>query len=133
MFLLLALIAFYAGSETAVTSVNRVWLKEHAKDGDRRAKEACDLVENADRFFGTVLVGNNLAHVSLTAVARLAMGAFLTHSLLVQELAPALANPHSTWASWLASLVVTPIVLVFGESPSRCAGPNGCSRHSSGH
>ena len=122
MFLLLALIAFYAGSETAVTSVNRVWLKERAKDGDRRAKEACDLVENADRFFGTVLVGNNLAHVSLIAVARLAMGAFLTHSLLVQELVPALANPHSTWASWLASLVVTPIVLVFGEALPKALG-----------
>ena len=122
MLLLLALIAFYAGSETALTSVNRVWLKERAKDGDRRAQNACRLVENADRFFGTVLVGNNLTHVSLTAIARLTMGAFLAHSLTIHELAPTMAQPDSSWAAWLASLVVTPVVLVFGEALPKALG-----------
>ena len=122
MFLLLALIAFYAGSETALTSVNRVWLKERAKDGDRRAQNACHLVENTDRFFGTVLVGNNLTHVSLTAIARFAMGAFLAHSVAVHEMAPALGRSDSSWAAWLASLVVTPVVLVFGEALPKALG-----------
>ena len=122
MFLLLALIAFYAGSETALTSVNRVWLKSRARDGDRRAKEACHLLENADRFFGTVLVGNNLTHVSLTTLARLAVGSLLTHSLIVHNLTPALAQPDSSWTAWLTSFIVTPIVLVFGEAIPKAFG-----------
>ena len=122
MLLLLALIAFYAGSETALTSVNRVWLKERAKDGDRRAQNACHLVENADRFFGTVLVGNNLTHVSLTAIARLTMGAFLAQSIIVRDIFPTLAKPDSSWAAWLASLVVTPVVLIFGEALPKALG-----------
>ena len=122
MLLLLALIAFYAGSETALTSVNRVWLKERAKDGDRRAQNACRLVENADRFFGTVLVGNNLTHVSLTAIARFTIGVFLAHNIAIHEIAPSLAQPNSSWAAWLASLIVTPIVLVFGEALPKALG-----------
>ncbi len=122
MLLLLALIAFYAGSETALTSVNRVWLKERAKDGDHRAKDACVMVENADRFFGTVLVGNNLAHVSLTAIARLTMDAFLAHSITVQKLCPALGHPGSSWSSWLTSLLITPIILVFAEAVPKALG-----------
>ena len=122
MLLLLALIAFYAGSETALTSVNRVWLQERAKDGDRRAETARTLLDNANRFFGTVLVGNNLTHVSLTAIARLTMGAFLTRSLLVKQLAPALARPESSWAAWLAAILLTPIVLVFGEALPKALG-----------
>lgn len=122
MFLLLALIAFYAGSETALTSVNRIWLKERAKGGDHRAKEAFRLLENADRFFGTVLVGNNLTHVSLTAIARLTIGVFLAHSATVKCISPTLANPHSSWTSWLTSLVITPIVLIFGEALPKALG-----------
>ena len=122
MLLLLALIAFYAGSETALTSVNRVWLKERAKDGDRRATEACHLVENADRFFGTVLMGNNLTHVSLTAVARLTMGTFLAHSFVVRDFAPILAEPDSSWSAWLAALIVTPVVLILGEALPKALG-----------
>ncbi|MBP5300853.1 MAG: HlyC/CorC family transporter [Victivallales bacterium] len=122
MFLLLVLLAFYAGSETALTSVNRVWLQERAKEGDRRAQDACGLLANANRFFGTVLVGNNLTHVSLTAIARLAMSAFLARHLVAGSLAPALAREDSSWAAWLASLVLTPVVLVFGEALPKALG-----------
>ncbi|OGX05821.1 MAG: hypothetical protein A3G87_03200 [Omnitrophica bacterium RIFCSPLOWO2_12_FULL_50_11] len=72
--LLLILIAFvltglFAGSEMAYVSCNKLKLRHLADQGDRRAKEVLRFHLNPKRFLTTVLIGNNLMHVTVVGLA----------------------------------------------------------------
>ena len=111
MFALLALSAFYNGAETALTSANRVWLKERAAAGDARAAIASRFQENSERFLGTVLIGHNICAVSLATIGRISIGMVLMQSALLQRVLPGLAADGSSWAEWLTSIILTPVAL----------------------
>ena len=122
MFALLALSAFYNGAETALTSANRVWLKERAASGDARAAIASRFQENSERFLGTVLIGHNICAVSLATVGRISIGMALVQCAALQRLLPAVADPGSSWAEWLTSIILTPVALIFAEVLPKAAG-----------
>ena len=57
---LLALSAFFSGTETAYTSVSKTRLKNMANDGNKKAQRVLSNCDNFDRLLTTVLVGNNI-------------------------------------------------------------------------
>ncbi|MGH8456684.1 MAG: HlyC/CorC family transporter [Stenotrophobium sp.] len=69
--LLIALSAFFSGSETGLMTLNRYRLKHRAKAGDRSAKLAHGLLQRPDRLIGLILLGNVLVNTTAASVATL--------------------------------------------------------------
>lgn len=95
---LLVMSAFFSGSETAYATANRLRLKTAADMGKRSAKLAYRLYESFDRLIITILIGNNLVNIGASAVATA-----IAVTLLGEG------------AAWIATLVMTILVITFGE------------------
>ena len=75
--ILLALSAFFSGSETALMTLNRYRMKRLADAGHRGARKARTLLERPDRLIGLILLGNNFVNIlasSLATVIALRLG-----------------------------------------------------------
>ncbi len=102
---LLGLSAYFSATETAFTSVNRVRIKNAAGDGDERAKIVLNLGEHFDKVLSTILIGNNIVNITLTAIA----------TVLFTKL-------YGYYGPTIATVITTILVLVFGEiSPKSIA------------
>jgi len=139
--LYLALVAFilfsgyFAASETAFASMNRIRVKSLADDGNKKAKRALRIADQFDKMLTTVLIGNNLMHIGCASLATLLAtrlwgdGAVATTTLvttivlfLVAETLPksyAKANPEKVAMAFAPSLgllmkLLTPLDLIFG-------------------
>ena len=66
---LLTLSAFFSGSETALTAINRATMHQLAAKGSKGANTALTLTEDNERLIGSILLGNNLVNVLATALA----------------------------------------------------------------
>src|ERR1700751_4210416 len=66
---LLAVSAFFAASETALTGASRGSMLRLAKQGNRDAEIVFELVANRDRLIGALLLGNNIANIAASALA----------------------------------------------------------------
>ena len=95
---LLILSAYFSATETAFTSINRIRLKNLAADGNKKAKMVLELEEKYDSLLSSILIGNNIVNIAMTAVA----------TVLFVELYP-------KYGATLSTIVITPVVLVFGE------------------
>ena len=62
--LLLLLAAFFAGSETALMSLNRYRLRHRAKAGHRGARLAEALLAHPDRLIGLILLLSTIVNVA---------------------------------------------------------------------
>ncbi|MEM0922869.1 MAG: HlyC/CorC family transporter [Pseudomonadota bacterium] len=111
---LLGMSAFFSGSETALTAINRASMHSLAGKGSKGAKTALALTEDNERLIGSILLGNNLVNI---LAASLATSIFTT----------AFGESGVAWAT----LVMTILVLVFAEvapktyaitNPERAAG-----------
>ncbi|KFG66766.1 HlyC/CorC family transporter [Microvirga sp. BSC39] len=65
----LLLSAFFSASETAFTAASRSRMLVLERGGDRRAKLVNRLLEMRERFIGTVLIGNNIVNIGVSAFA----------------------------------------------------------------
>ncbi len=95
---LLILSAFFSGSETALTASSRGKLKAQADKGSRGAVSAMKVTEDSERMIGALLLGNNIVNILAASLAT----ALLTRMLGDSGVA-------------LATLVMTALVLIFGE------------------
>jgi len=68
---LVFLSAFFAGTETALMSVNRYRLRHAARGGSRAARFAEKLLARPDRLIGMILLGNTAANICASAIATL--------------------------------------------------------------
>lgn len=98
MVVLLFFSAYFSATETAFTSVNRIRIKNLANDGDKRANRVLELLEDYDKILSTILVGNNIVNIVLTAIATLF---FIEY--------------YPTNGAAVSTIVVTIVVLIFGE------------------
>ncbi len=69
IFLLVAVSAYFSGSETAMMALNRYRLKHLKKQGHGGAKRADLLLQRPDRLLGVILIGNNLANFTAASLA----------------------------------------------------------------
>jgi Mg2+/Co2+ transporter CorB len=65
----LLLSAFFSASETAFTAASRSRILVLEKGGDRRARLVNRLLAIRERFIGTVLIGNNIVNIGVSAFA----------------------------------------------------------------
>ncbi|MBF0283790.1 MAG: HlyC/CorC family transporter [Magnetococcales bacterium] len=98
MVLCLMMEAFFAGSEIAVVSADRLKLRHQAAKGSRGAQLALDMLKTPEWLLSTTLVGINVAIVTNTSLATL-----LAIDLMGQDKA------------WVAIAIVAPLIWVFGE------------------
>lgn len=97
--LLILISAFFSSSEIALTSVNTSRLKN--KDGEKtplKNRLAIKLATGFESTLGAILIGNNLANNAASAIATV-----IVLDLLGDDFA------------WVATLVMTLLILTFGE------------------
>jgi len=99
---LLVASAFFAGSESALFSLDRYAMDRlTSPESGARGRALLTLLSNPRKLLATLLLGNELINISISAV-----GAHLVFELW-QERGPV------PW--WLNILAVTPLLLLFGE------------------
>ena len=121
---LLALSAFFSGSETALMTVNRYRLRHRAEQGHRGAQLAQALLERPERLIGLILLGNNFVNILASSLATviaielggekaiaLAAGILTLVVLIFSEVAPkTLAAQHPERLAYPAAYVYTPLL-----------------------
>ncbi|MEA4923610.1 MAG: hemolysin family protein [Eubacteriaceae bacterium] len=116
--LLVIMSGYFSATETAFTSVNRIKIKNMAGDGNKRAERVLRLSDNYDKLLSTILIGNNVVNIAMTAVA----------TMLFIDL-------YGDMGATISTIVITIVVLIFGEiTPKSLAkeSPEGFSMFSSG-
>src|SRR5882757_3337674 len=96
--LLLAVSAFFSGSETALTAVSRGRMHQLEKDGSRAAANVNRLVENRERLIGSVLLGNTFINILASSLMTSALEDRLGHRAVV-----------------ITTALMTVVILVFAE------------------
>jgi putative hemolysin len=89
---------FFSGSETALIGISKERVHRLATE-TKHGRRIEQLVSDPERMLSTLLVANNVVNVLAAAVATT-----LFISLVGER-----------WGPWLATLVVTAVILVFGE------------------
>jgi Mg2+/Co2+ transporter CorB len=102
-----ALSAFFAGSETALTAASRARMFGLEKAGDKRATTVNRLIGSRARFIGAMLLGNTIANIG---------GSALTTSVLTSLFGDA--------GVVYATIGMTVILLVFAEVLPKTIGIN---------
>jgi magnesium and cobalt exporter, CNNM family len=102
------LAALASGTETALTSVNRLRVRHLAEEGSTKATLLQRLQSDPNRFLSTVLVVNTFALIVASAAATLL-------SIDILEPHVPVAGPWRTIASFLVSIVLSIFLLVFAE------------------
>ncbi len=96
--------AYFSSTETAFSSLNKVRLKNSAKNGEKGAALAYDLSEQFDKILSTILIGNNIVNIVSASLS----------TVLFTNLLVGVANGESL-AVTLSTIVMTILVLIFGE------------------
>ena len=100
--------AFFSATETAFTSLNRIRIKNMAGDGNRKAQRVLELSEQYDKLLTTILVGNNIVNIGMTAIATVMF-----------------VSLFKAYGATIATVVITIAVLIFGEiTPKNIAKEN---------
>jgi CBS domain containing-hemolysin-like protein len=89
---------FLSGSETALVAIPRERV-HRLETEDRRGRRLAELTGDPERMLGTILLANNFVNILAASVA----------TVLAIELV------GETWGPWLATFVITAIILVVGE------------------
>ncbi len=96
--ILIALSSFFSSSETALTSVNQIRLRQRATEGDKKSMTVLKLLEKPQDVISSILIGNNIVNIASSAVATVFFTQLLGGSGPV-----------------VATVVMTILVLIFGE------------------
>ncbi len=98
IFFLIIVSGFFSGAETGLTAASRARLTEMERRGSKRATLALKLTEKPERLIGALLLGNNLANITSSAIATAALIKMFGDSGAV-----------------IASGIMTVIILIFAE------------------
>jgi len=74
LFVLIALSAFFSGSETALIGSSGVKLHHLAVSGNRNAGRVLRMLKEPSELLGTILIGNNLVNVTAAALTTTLIG-----------------------------------------------------------
>lgn len=112
---LVLLSAFFSGTETAFTSFNKTRMKTLAQDGNKKAAAVLRVEENYEKFLSTILVGNNIVNISASTISTLVFTSFL--------------HGNASLAATVSTIVMTVIVLLFGEITPKFLGKDFADRY----
>ena len=111
MVVMVALSAFFSASEMSFSAVNKMRLESMAEDDVRGAKLAMRVEEKFDDALSAILIGNNLVNIALSS-----LGSVVAILIAGEE-----------W-TWLATAVVTVVVIIFGETVPKIVAKKNASR-----
>jgi Mg2+/Co2+ transporter CorB len=98
IFLLIIISGFFSGAETGLTAASRARLTEFERRGNKRATIVLRLTDRKERLIGALLLGNNVANITASALATAALIKIFGDSGAV-----------------IASAIMTVIILIFAE------------------
>ncbi len=104
IFVLLVLAAYFAGSEIALASVNRIRLTNRAEDGDKQAKRVLYILEHFDKALTTLLIGTNVTHAGIATLSTV-----FTYTLFDS------IESMPDYAVTLSTVISTVVVFLIGE------------------
>lgn len=102
---LFILSAFFSGTETAYSSVNKIRLRKYAEEGNVRAAKALEIAENFHTTITTILIGNNIVNILLTSIV----------TAIFSQLFGAAGLAYAT-------VTMTVFILIFGEILPKAIG-----------
>lgn len=108
---LIALSAFFSGSETALMTINRYRLRYLADQGNRSALLTEQLLARPDRLIGLILLGNNLVNILAAQIV----------TLLALRL-------YGDYAIAIAGGIFTLVILIFAEVTPKTIAANNAER-----
>lgn len=101
IFLMICLSAYFSASEIAFNTSNKLRLRKAAENGALTAKLAYQITEHFTTALSAILIGNNLANIAVsTCTTLIVMNLFKNNVAL---------------ASTIATILVTVVILIFGE------------------
>ncbi len=95
---LIVVSGFFSAAETGLTAASRARLTEIERRGSKRATLVLRLLEKPERLIGAILLGNNVANITASAVATAALIKIFGDSGAV-----------------IASAIMTALILIFAE------------------
>jgi len=105
IFILVVLSAYFSGSEISYNSANKLRLKRSAESGSRPAALALRIADKFDYSLSAILIGNNLANIAASSVS----------TVIVVDLLRLCGISDTTYAALISTVVMTLIILIFGE------------------
>lgn len=115
--LCICLSAFCSASEMAFSSANKLRLENSAEDGSKKAKVALKITERFDDALSAILICNNLANIGASSLASVAVILLL----------------GSDEYTWVSTLVLTILVIIFGETMPKIISKKNANRISEKH
>ncbi len=104
--ILIILSAFFSASETALSSANKIRLRSMADNGSKGAERALKVIKKYDKTITTILIGNNIVNIATSSIATLLTIAIMNNIS---------KGSGDTYGSLVSTIVVTIVVLIFGE------------------
>lgn len=101
---LLVLAGYFAGTEIALASVNRIRMATRAENGDRAAKRVLYVLDHFDKALTTLLIGNNVTHAGIATLSTL-----FTYSLFDS------IEAMPDYAVTVSTVIATVVVFFIGE------------------
>lgn len=128
LLVLLVCSAFFSGSETALMAISRIRLRQLRKKHGRRVRVIESILKKPEKLIGTILLGNNLVNVAMSALATAiaislwgdtgivyVTGALTVIILIFAETTPKVyARYHSDRISMMSGPVLKVIMTVLG-------------------
>jgi len=103
IFLLILGGAFFAGTEIALASVSKIRMMSYADDGNKQAKRVLYIHNHFDRALTTLLIGNNIMHISCASLSTVMATRFFGSSAVT-----------------VATVLTTLAVFLFAEMIPKC-------------
>lgn len=91
---------YFSASETAITSVNKIRLRNQAESNNLKAKRSLEMAERFDQSLSTILIGNNIVNIAMATIAT--------------KIATEVFGSNGTTLA-LTTIIITVLVLIFGE------------------
>lgn len=96
--------AYFAATEIALSSVNKIRMSVNAENGSKSAKRVLYILDNFDKAITTLLIGNNVAHMAIATLATL-----LTYDMFKD------AGSLPEYALALCTVITSVLVFFAGE------------------
>ena len=103
--LLLLLVCFFSAAETAFACCNRFKVEVEKEEGKKYAKILSRILDNYDRALTTVLIGNNVVAIAMSAVGATLFIYYFQATTVTEYM-----------ASLISSAILTFVVFVFGDT-----------------
>lgn len=103
--------AFFSGAEMALSSANRMRLENLAEDGKPGAAIAVKIIDRFDNTLSAILIGNNFVNIALSSISSLIAIVFFSEEY-----------------TWLATLICTVAVIIFGETMPKIVAKKNANR-----